>query len=171
MKRSRLDVTQFKDEGEGAGPLLEVTDLHTNFRTDRGLVRAVDGVSFTVAPGEILGIAGLVGAGRTEVVRAIFAADMPESGEILVNGEPVESPRRLRNGDRVTLLPAAAASPQDTARNFFIFYEPASLVVPPRTFNAGRVLRSMDTGPERKFRLTKLLQRGGDFERVAFEES
>ena len=34
--------------------------------------------------------------------------------------------------------------------------EPASLVVPPRTFNAGRMLRSMDTGPERKFRLTKL---------------
>ena len=49
--------------------------------------------------------------------------------------------------------------------------EPATLVVPPRTFNPGRILRSMDTGPERKFRLTKLLQRGGDFERVAFDES
>jgi hypothetical protein len=49
--------------------------------------------------------------------------------------------------------------------------EAASLIVPPRTFNPGRMLRSMDTGPERKFRLTKLLQRGGDFERVAFEES
>jgi hypothetical protein len=49
--------------------------------------------------------------------------------------------------------------------------EAASLVVPPRTFNPGRMLRSMDTGPERKFRLTKLLQRGGDFERVAFEET
>ncbi len=49
--------------------------------------------------------------------------------------------------------------------------EPVSMVLPPRTFNAGRVLRSMDTGPERKFRLTKLLHRGGDFERVAFEES
>ena len=47
---------------------------------------------------------------------------------------------------------------------------PASLIVPPRTFNPGRLLRSMDTGPERRFRLTKLLQRGGDFERVAFEE-
>jgi hypothetical protein len=49
--------------------------------------------------------------------------------------------------------------------------EPVSLVVPPRTFNPGRMLRSMDAGPERKFRLTKLLQRGGDFERVAFDES
>ena len=48
--------------------------------------------------------------------------------------------------------------------------EPATLIVPPRSFNPGRLLRSMDTGPERKFRLTKLLQRGGDFERVAFEE-
>lgn len=49
--------------------------------------------------------------------------------------------------------------------------EPISMVLPPRTFNAGRVLRSMDAGPERKFRLTRLLHRGGDFERVAFEES
>jgi hypothetical protein len=33
------------------------------------------------------------------------------------------------------------------------------------------MFRSMDPGPERKYRLTKLVQRGGDFERVAFEES
>ncbi|MEJ7670728.1 MAG: hypothetical protein WKH97_18805 [Casimicrobiaceae bacterium] len=49
--------------------------------------------------------------------------------------------------------------------------EQATIIVPPRTFNAGRVLRSMDPGPERKFRLLRLVQRGGDFERVAFEES
>jgi hypothetical protein len=49
--------------------------------------------------------------------------------------------------------------------------EPVTIIVPPRTFNAGRLFRSMDPGPERKFRLTKLVQRGGDFERVAFEES
>ena len=49
--------------------------------------------------------------------------------------------------------------------------EPPSLIVPPRTFNPGRMLRSMDTGPERKFRLTKLAQRGGDFERVEFDET
>ena len=34
-----------------------------------------------------------------------------------------------------------------------------------------RGLRSLDAGPERKFRLTRLLQRGSDFERVAFEET
>jgi hypothetical protein len=49
--------------------------------------------------------------------------------------------------------------------------EPASLLVPPRTFTAGRQLRSMNSGPERRFKLVKLLQRGADFERVAFEEN
>jgi hypothetical protein len=49
--------------------------------------------------------------------------------------------------------------------------EPATMILPPRSFNPGRVLRSMDTGPERKFRLSRLVQRGGDFERVAFDES
>jgi len=46
-----------------------------------------------------------------------------------------------------------------------------SLILPPRTFNPSRVLRSLDAGAERQFRLTRLLQRGVDFERVAFEET
>jgi hypothetical protein len=48
--------------------------------------------------------------------------------------------------------------------------EPATLLFGPRTFTAGRVMRSVDRGAERKFRLTRLVQRGADFERVAFEE-
>jgi hypothetical protein len=43
-------------------------------------------------------------------------------------------------------------------------------VLPPRTFNPSRVLRTLDPGHERRFRLTRLLQRGFDFERAAFEE-
>jgi ribose transport system ATP-binding protein len=62
--------------------VLEVRNLN------RG--RQVRDVSFQLKRGEILGMAGLVGAGRTEVVRAIFAADTPESGEILVHGQPVD---------------------------------------------------------------------------------
>jgi hypothetical protein len=49
--------------------------------------------------------------------------------------------------------------------------EKTSIITPPRTFNPGRVLRSFDSGPERRFRLTRLVQRGADFERVAFEET
>jgi rhamnose transport system ATP-binding protein len=46
-------------------------------------------VAFHVRQGEILGIAGLVGAGRTEVARAIFGITQPESGTILLDGKPV----------------------------------------------------------------------------------
>ena len=49
--------------------------------------------------------------------------------------------------------------------------EKATIITPPRTFNPGRVLRSIDSGPERRLRLTRLLRRGADFERVAFEET
>jgi hypothetical protein len=49
--------------------------------------------------------------------------------------------------------------------------EKASIITPPRTFNPGRLLRTLDSGAERRFRLTRLLQRGADFERVAFEEA
>jgi ribose transport system ATP-binding protein len=61
----------------------------------RGLTRGreIRDVSFTLRKGEILGFAGLMGAGRTEVARAIFGADPLEAGEIYVNG----SRRRIRS--------------------------------------------------------------------------
>ena len=61
--------------------------------------RMVRDVSFTLKKGEILGFAGLMGAGRTEVARAIFGADPREAGEISVHGRPVQisSPRDAVN--------------------------------------------------------------------------
>lgn len=61
--------------------LLEVKNLVTD---------AVDDVSFQLRSGEVLGFAGLVGAGRTEVMRAIFGADTIISGEVLIEGKPVK---------------------------------------------------------------------------------
>jgi len=63
--------------------------------------RALRDISFTLRRGEILGVAGLVGAGRTEVARAVFGADPIDSGEILVRGRAVKirSPRdAVRHG-------------------------------------------------------------------------
>ena len=60
--------------------VLEVKNLKT---------AAVKDVSFKVRAGEILGLAGLVGAGRTESVRAVFGADQVLGGEILLDGKPV----------------------------------------------------------------------------------
>lgn len=72
---------------ESAPVALEVSGL------SRG--RTIQGVSFSVKRGEILGFAGLMGAGRTEVARAIFGADPLEAGTIAVDGKPVtiRSPR------------------------------------------------------------------------------
>ena len=64
-------------------PVLEETVLEV-----RGLnTEKIQDISFCLKKGEILGIGGLVGAGRTELVRAIFGADRIHSGEILVSGE------------------------------------------------------------------------------------
>ena len=63
----------------------------------RGLTRgrAIRDVSFSVRGGEILGFAGLMGAGRTEVARAVFGADAIEAGEVRVRGQllSLKSPR------------------------------------------------------------------------------
>jgi len=56
---------------------------------------AFHNVSFALKAGEIVGLTGLVGSGRTEVARTVFGADRPDTGEIRVDGEPVRirSPR------------------------------------------------------------------------------
>lgn len=67
----------------GSGELGEVV-LDVRHLNCGPLVRDV---SFSVRRGEILGFAGLMGAGRTEVARAVFAADRPQSGDVYVHGK------------------------------------------------------------------------------------
>ncbi len=55
-----------------AEPLLTVEDLHTYLATGQGVVRAVDGVSFTVGQAEVLGIVGESGCGKTVTCRTIM---------------------------------------------------------------------------------------------------
>jgi ribose transport system ATP-binding protein len=65
----------------GTQPFLEVNNLTTG---------KLSGVSFKVCKGEIVGFCGLVGAGRTEVMRALFGADQIKGGVIQVGGKPVK---------------------------------------------------------------------------------
>ena len=73
-----IDEAAPRELGRGARPVLSVTGLRR--------VGVLDGISFQVHAGEILGIAGLVGSGRTELVRAIFGADRIDGGEMQLDG-------------------------------------------------------------------------------------
>jgi oligopeptide/dipeptide ABC transporter ATP-binding protein len=64
-----------------AAPLLVVEDVATHFDTDRGLVRAVDGVSFTLERGKTLGIVGESGSGKTVLSRSIMGL-LPKKGVV-----------------------------------------------------------------------------------------
>ncbi len=80
-----------KAEAKLGDPLLELRHVSCG--------RMVRDISFTLRSGEILGVAGLVGSGRTELALTIFGLTPAESGEILIAGKPVKiaSPRAARN--------------------------------------------------------------------------
>ncbi len=71
--------------------VLEVRGLHKRF----GSQRAVDDVSFTLLPGEVHGLVGENGAGKSTVIKILSGVYRPDAGEVLVDGEPValDSPR------------------------------------------------------------------------------
>ena len=68
----------------------------------RGLTRTgiVEDVTFDLRQGEILGLAGLMGAGRTEVIEGIFGVTKIDAGEIWINGKKVRSTRRQTRSRR-----------------------------------------------------------------------
>jgi peptide/nickel transport system ATP-binding protein len=75
-------------------PLLEVDALRTSFRTTRGLLRAVDGVSFTLGKGETIGIVGESGSGKSVLVRSIMnllPATAEVDGRVLFEGRDVRT--------------------------------------------------------------------------------
>ena len=69
--------------------LLDVRNLTKHFRTARGTVHAVDGVSFSIKKGETLGIVGESGCGKTTTGRVILRLIEPTSGEALFDGRDI----------------------------------------------------------------------------------
>src|SRR5437762_9632221 len=94
-------------------PLLEIKDLSVSFRTDRGLVRAVEGVSFEVARGETLAIVGESGSGKSVTALSILRLipDPPgriERGEVIFEGRDLlrvdEAAIREVRGNEIAMI-------------------------------------------------------------------
>jgi oligopeptide/dipeptide ABC transporter ATP-binding protein len=69
--------------------LLEVDALEVRFETAAGVVRAVDGVSLALAPGETLAVVGESGCGKSTLARAIMGLERPSLGSIRFDGQPI----------------------------------------------------------------------------------
>lgn len=89
-----VELTVHKADARPAEPVLQVQDL--SVKDDRGNV-TVDGVSFEVKAGEVLGIAGVQGNGQTELVEALTGLRQAESGAVKIAGQDVShaSPRQI----------------------------------------------------------------------------
>ena len=113
-------------------PLLAIRGLSVHFILDEGVVRAVDGVSFDVAPGEVVGIVGESGCGKSVTMRALLQIVEPPGrivgGTVLFRGQgervvdlarldPRGAPMRAIRGAEIALIPQepmAAFSPVHT---------------------------------------------------------
>lgn len=107
-------------------PILQVENLRTYFPIQRGLfrrttgfVRAVDGVTFDLLPGETIGIVGESGCGKSTLLRSIVGLIKPSSGTIQLDGNPLTaSPRHnrqiLRDMQMVFQNPYASLNPKAT---------------------------------------------------------
>ncbi len=99
-------------------PLVEVRDLVRSF--DR--VRAVDGVSFTLGAGQVVGLIGANGAGKTTTMRILASLDVPDSGTVLLGGVDIaENPGEVRR--RIGWMPDHFTPYQDvTVADYLDFF-------------------------------------------------
>src|SRR6201997_5692401 len=91
---------------------IEVTGLRKRF----GRTLALDGMSFTVRPGQVTGFVGPNGAGKSTTMRVILGLDVPDAGQALVGGRRYQSLRRPLTLIG-SLLDASALQPGRTGRN------------------------------------------------------
>jgi oligopeptide transport system ATP-binding protein len=133
--------------------LLEVKNLVKHFQIGRGVVRAVDGVSFSIEPGETLGLVGESGCGKTTTGRCILQLERPTSGQVLFEGRD--------------LMKATAAELRAVRRKMqVIFQDPYSSLNPRMT--VGQIIAEplavhgiVSGGAARAARVRDLLQRVG----------
>src|SRR5215211_2260583 len=95
---------------------IEVNGLRKRF----GSTVALDGMSFTVMPGQVTGFVGPNGAGKSTTMRVILGLDAADAGSALISGRPYRSLRHPLSHVG-SLLDAAALQPSRTARNHLLW--------------------------------------------------
>ncbi|MBM7518532.1 ABC transporter ATP-binding protein [Nocardioides nitrophenolicus] len=131
--------------------LLDVADLSVEFRSpSRGTVRAVEGVDLQVAAGEVLGLVGESGCGKSSLARAAAGLAVPSGGTVRFDGEPVQPVRWRRRAESQTRLQ-------------MVFQDPYGSLNPRRTVGSQILdgIPSAVTGAQRAERVADLLSRVG----------
>nr|WP_306912161.1 ATP-binding cassette domain-containing protein [Arthrobacter sp. B3I9] len=124
-------------------PILQARNLVKTF----GRVVGLDGVSLDLYPGEVLAIIGDNGAGKSTLIKCLTGAEVPDSGELFVSGQPVhfKRPQDARVHGIETVYQNLAVSPAlDVASNLFLGREER------RAGLLGSVFRMLDTQGMRK---------------------
>jgi len=130
------------------GPVLQVEDLRKEFHSHGTVVRAVDGVSFEVHPGETLALVGESGCGKSTTARCIVRLIDPTGGRVLFRGDDIAplSARRFRALRRDIQMvfqdPHASLNPSMTVRQ--TLREPLKLHGPGRDASDARLRELMD---------------------------
>lgn len=137
---------------EEVQPLLSVRNLTKYFSRGGAAIRAVDGVSFDILPGETLGLVGESGSGKTTVGRAVLRLIEPSSGSVIFDGNDItrisrDRLRRLRKEMQIIFQdPYASLNPRMTVGE--IVEEPL-------------IVHKLAQGAERRGRMLELLDRVG----------
>ncbi len=142
-----------KDVTAAAAPLLSVQDLHTEYATRQGgVVRAVDGVSFDIAPGETLGLVGESGCGKSTLSRTLLRLVDPSHGRIVLDGTDIAP------------LKAGALKPW-RRRIQMVFQDPYASLNPRRSvfdiLDSVLVVHGVEQRDERRQRIARILDRVG----------
>lgn len=122
-----------------------------------GHVVGLDGVSLELYPGEVLAVIGDNGAGKTTLIKCLTGAEVPDEGEILLDGKPVhfKRPQDARDVGIETVYQSLAVSPAlDVAANLFLGREVRKKGI------LGSVFRVMDTKGMRAIARAQVLELG-----------
>jgi len=131
--------------------LIEVKDLKKIFKTSRGMLHAVDGVSFTIEEGKTLGVVGESGCGKSTTGRSILRLIEPSSGEVYFDGRDVlnfknkELQKARKEMQIIFQDPFSSLDPRKTINQ--IISEPIIIhnLIPNKNDRENRVLELMET--------------------------